>query len=446
MAKMLEKKYVTRSISLPVQECLSGSWADLERLMCDCWHHATCLANWAAHTLRSYDVVRTPGMTELPPLSKVDLYALAFGRAKENVGREFFQCSKCKRKWHLSQTNNGLAPSHDKGKGPCEGVGLPTVRLARAVLPATDSLYEGSEFWNGAKVAATSLLRKIESKYRKERGKIVWRRERRTPEYLYPFPFPVHQQAWAPFLLDNGRPVVNIGLPGGRVSLRLDNGRDFTAAMRVFKQLVDGDVSQQELTLDAQSSRAHCRLVHAKRPGDEPARELRLMVRIAYRMEVPVEFGTGHTAIVTTGSEPFLRMEIPGEQQPFVLHAPWALQWVEDHRRFLDRFADDLKFEKRWPRAARKRRNRRQTRGCEKHDNRMKTFRQQTAHQFVAHAARRGCARIVYDDSDQSFAEEFPWFMLAKAFQDKCDEFGIVFTAASGTMVKPSSDEKLAEV
>ena len=438
----LDRKYLARSISLPVQECLSHDWRDFERLICDSWHHSTCLANWAAHTLRLLDVVRTPAMKELPPLQKVDLYALAFGRAQENVGREFWQCAQCKRKWHPSQVENRLAPEHERGKQKCAGSGQAVVPLPRALLPLVEPLYEGRDFWQGAKTSAVSILRKVQSDYVKYRGKIVFRRERRTPEYLYPYPFPVHQQSWVGDMMPQGRPVIYLGLPGGRVSLRLRNGPEFASKLRVFQQIAAGEIKQRQLILDAQSSRAHCRLVHAWDAKAGQTLELRLLARIAYDMEVAASFGTGQTALLRTGKEPFLTLEIPGQQTPSVWYCPWVQQWIAEHRRFLDRFADDLKFEKRWPRRKRARRDRRQTRGCELQDNRMKSFRQETAHQVVCLAKRQGCDRIVYDDSDRKFADEFPWFLFEEALQAKCDEFAVVLEkAASGFTNNEKSGE-----
>lgn len=387
------KKWLVRSVSVPVQECLSQPWPDFCRLLHQCWQHSTSLANWAAHTLRAADVVRTPGLAQLPPLAPVDLYALAFGRAKEGRPRK-------------------------EGRPP---------------LPVTAPQYDGGAFWGGAKIAAATLLRKVDRKYRQERGKIVWRRERRTPEYLYPYPFPVHQQAWEVIFTERDQPVILAALPGGRVSLRLRQGPEFLHARKLLREIEAGDAAKLELSLCGQSSHAHARTADERRPGGAHTKGLRIMVRIACRREARDAPGE-KTAVVRTGADPFLSLVVLGEERPWVLHAPWARMWIVEHTRFLRQFADDLKYEKRWPAHKRRGLNHYRERRCEKHDRRMKSFLQQTAAQVAGHAARRKCGRLVWDDADRSFTEPFPWHALRQCVQNKCDELGLVLDARGPTV------------
>ncbi len=422
---------IMRSISLPVQECLSSDWRTFCALLHASWGQSTMLANWAGHALSRLDVVRTPGMAQLLPMPPVDLYALAFGRERASKGRLRFRCSDCTRVFGRHVCGEGTAaPEHLRRGVPCPGSGRPCERLEEKSLPAVGPQYEGGGFWAGCKVAAASLLRKVLGKYRKERGKVVWRRERRTPEYLYPYPFPVHPQAWVPYYSERGQPCVNLALPGGRVALRLRGGDEFRRQLAVFRRLAEGELKQQELSLCRQRAGGqHYRRDHQGRDS------YRIMVRIAYSVEVsaaPAEL----TADVRTGGDPFLTLNVP-DQPAWVLHAPWVRQWIMGHRRFLDRFADDLKYEKRWPTRKRKRMNRRQSRGCDKHANRMKTFRQQTAAQVVGYCVRHKVGHVRWDATDRSFAEEFPWYLLAQDLGNKCAEAGIVFEqVASGGAVE----------
>lgn len=398
-----QKRWLIRSIALPVQECTSMPWPEFMRLLHGCWRQSTDLANWASQTCARNDVTRTPGMTQLPKYNALDLYALAFGREREKRGR-----------------------TPDK------------------VLPVVAPQYDGGEFWTGAKITAASLLRRVQAKYIRERGKIIWRRERRTPEFLFPYPFPVHQQAWAPMLLDKGRPVVAVGLPGGRISLRLRNGPEFASQMAVFRKLVDGDVGQQELVLTRQRSfrAGHTRQDSQRLPGGGHGNSYRVMVRIAYRIESYAADPAAKHASLRTGGDPFLTLLVPGEERQWLLHAPWVQNWIVEHTRFLQDFSDDLKYEKRWPTTKRRGLNRYRERRCEKHSRRMKSFLQETASQVVGHAKRRGCGRIVYDDSDRSFAESFPWHLFATGLQHKCDSEGLVLeTAASGVAVEETNGE-----
>lgn len=439
---MPEKKLVPRCISLPVLQCTSAPWDEFERQVIRCWELSTNLANWAAHTLRAHDATRLPGMKELPRLDAVDLYALAFGRLKERSSRERATCPVCRRQFFPSQLIEGHTPPHQRGtrkKYDCPGG--QAVPVPRKVLPVTTGSCCDAADWGGGKIAASTVLRKVERDYKTYRGKIIWRQERRTPEYLFPFSFPVHQSQWEAFMMD-GRPFVSIGLPGGRVTLRLKNGPDLAGKIKVFKQIAEGGLPHLELKITAESSRAHCRLVRDKRPGDEPARALLLMLDMVYKLEV-YDSPADKIAVIKTGKAPLFSMTIEGDERPFQLFAEEIRQAIIAHRRFLDRFANDLKFEKRWPRRARKRRNRRQTTGCGVHARRMVTFREQAASQFVSHAARRGCGVIMYDDTDKSFSEEMPWFLIAQQFEETCAKHGLRFRkVTSGQVVEAAQTEK----
>lgn len=397
-----EKIWLIRSVSVPVNECLSMPWKDFMKLLHGAWRESTDLANWASHTLRLNDVTRTPAMKELPTLKPVDLYALAFGRAKPGKPRK-------------------------EGRGP---------------LPVVEAQYGGTG-WDGCKIAAASLLRWVDRKYRKERGKIIWRRERRTPEFLYPVPFPVHQQIWDVWLNERNQPVIAVQLPGGRVSLRLRQGPEFVRAMKILQQIEAGEVAKQELKICRQRSFARARLDEQRAPGGGHRETYRVMLRISYRIEAAVVADDG-IAECKTGKDPFVTLTIPGSHN-WVLHAPWAQNWITEHRRFLDCFADDLKFEKRWPARKRKNLNRYRERRCEKHARRMKSFIQQTAAQIVGHAKRNKIGRLLWDATDRSFAESFPWFQLEAQIQNKCDEMGIVLQiVASGDVVKTVEVEQSA--
>lgn len=393
---------ITRSVSLPVAECLSHSWPEFNRLLHASWRHSTDLANWASHTLTRLDVTRTPGMKELPKMAPVDLYALAFGRAQER-------------------------PARKVGKG---------------VLPSVAQQYDAADFWNGAKIAASTLLRSVLRKYSQERGKVIWRREKRSVEYQYPYPFPVHQQAWVASFGEKGEPLVNLGLPGGRVCVRLRGGSEFTRQLRILHMIVAGDVKQQELKICRERTHAgdgagHYRAGSERKAGGGERVSYRVMLRISCQIPVGAESQSELSATARTGGEPFITLVV-ADQQPWLLHAQHVRGWLVAHRRLLDEMADDLKYEKRWPRHQRRRMLGRMERGCEKHARRMKTFRQQTAAAIVGHAQRRGCGALEWDDLNRSFASrDFPWFQLREDVKNKCDELGLKFIlAASGDTVE----------
>jgi len=370
-------------------------------------------------------------MDRLPQWQQPDLYALAFGRAEEKQGRQLFGCRYCRRRFKSSDLGEtATLPIH--GKQPCAGSGQPAQVLERKVLPPVAAQIGG---WEGARIAAATLLRKVAIKYGRERYQVIWRRERRTAEYRYPFPFPVHQQSWIPFFTEQrNQPAVICGLPGGRVSLRLRGGYEFAPAVRVFQRLVDGDLAQQELSLTRQRSYWNgARRDTDRLPGGGNREHYRVMVRIAYRMEALRCDGQG-TWRATTGGGPFLILNT-ADRPDWILHAPHVQQWINGHSAFRQRFADDLKYEKRWPRGKRRRMLRRQERGCDRQNDRLRSFLQETAAQVVGHARRNGCGIIIFNDADRSFADPFPWRGLREALKCKCDQVGIVLET-----VEPEAD------
>jgi hypothetical protein len=441
-----DKKTVTRSISLAVQECTSMTWKDFMRVLHGAWAESTMLANWASHELARQDTVRVPGMERLPPMPQIDLYASAFGRDKEK-------------------------PAKKEGKAP---------------LPVVPASYEGAERWQGAKIAAATLLRKVFRKYAKERGKIVWRRERRSPEFLYPFPFPVHSQAWAVYYIDrggdhrqlgrdgNGRlqngeggrsAIISMQLPGGQVAVRLRQGPDFAHALRVLEKIEAGELKQMELAVCRQRAGGSHRRESEPRPtgnGRHEARPAgtstsqngsrgpggahrdswRIILRISYQMEVPTVREDGMLAEVKTGVSPFVQVDVP-ELSPWLLFAPWVQRWITMHQKFLAQFSDDLKYEKRWPACKRRGLDRHRQRRCDKHARRMKTFLQQTAAQVVGYAARKGCTKLRWDDTDRGFAPSFPWATLRTMIQNKCDELGVGLILACEAPEEGEADRAL---
>jgi hypothetical protein len=457
MAEREGKIWRTPSISLPVQKCLNVPWKEFGALLRDCWRHSTDLMNWGSQTIRRHDITHVPNFGQLPKMTKVDLYALAFGRSKEGRGRQFFGCPHCPRKFFLNQLENGRVPLHTIQKDvPCPGMGATSIRLERPLLPAVVPSLVDAEFWAGGKSAAASLLRKVALKYAKERGKILRRYERRTPEFLYPYPFPVHKECWVPSLGERGQPMVSMSLPGGNVSIRLRRDPERPAIYRIFQRLCEGDLSYGELAICRQSTGVSTESFPAQVEQSQNGyrNRYRVMLRISYQEEIHVCAGS-NPALVKTGRDPFLTLIMPGVRESFwhgtqvkgwlaeqKLREAQVQEWVAAHRKFLDDFQDDLKFEKRWPARVRRSMNRRRERGCDLYDRRMRTFHQQTAHQAVSMAIRNRHDAIHYDDTDRSFSPSFAWFNFRTEFEDQCVKQGLRFQhVASGDM--PEEDEEV---
>jgi hypothetical protein len=57
----------------------------------------------------------------------------------------------------------------------------------------------------------------------------------------------------------------------------------------------------------------------------------------------------------------------------------------------------------------------------------MRTACHTIASLVVNYALRREFAKLRYDDSDQTYCEQFPWFELKLRVVEKCDAAGLSF-------------------
>lgn len=127
------------------------------------------------------------------------------------------------------------------------------------------------------------------------------------------------------------------------------------------------------------------------------------------------------------------------DERLWTYNADQVIRWQEEHKRQLERWSEDSKFEQRpVPAFALRREN-----AVEKNKDRIRSAIQMIAAELVGYAVRRKFAEVRYDDSCHEFAGDgFPYFALKRQIEMKCDEFGIAF-ASSGVIAK--SGQVLAE-
>lgn len=339
---------VCRAVAFPVTPT-SCAWKDLDPLLAAAWAEATALANWAVLEMAKADVARTPAMAELPPAPRVPLYRL-------------FQA------------------------------------------------YAGRAAWAGAAAAANCVLRAVQRKYLKERFDVVWRRARALPTFRYPHPFPVHNQAWACRLEGKDAvPTVTLGLPGGRVEVRMANRAEMRRQVALFRLLADGTAKRGEAALYKKGKHTLLKLVgHFPRPKDE---------------------GLTGTLCVRTDPHAFWVSEQDG-RAPWVVNADHVRRWAAAHHAYLQRVAEDTKHEKRWPAGMRRHINRSRALRCRKHNDRLATWCHEAAKMLAQFALRQKAAEVLYDDQDLGYLASFPWARLRENLKNKLDERGIVLTAA----------------
>ena len=111
--------------------------------------------------------------------------------------------------------------------------------------------------------------------------------------------------------------------------------------------------------------------------------------------------------------------------EPKYLRAAHLRRWERQHRRHLLALADDLKHEKRWPADVRRQANERQDIWVRKYRDRLDSFCHEATAMLAKFAERSNVATVVYDDTDQSYLDRFPWRKLRDQLQSKLDERSI---------------------
>lgn len=359
---------VVRVVSLPVREVASSEGVTVLDALRPAWRLSTDLANWCQRELAVHDPGRRSPDDDR--LGRYDPKCLPGGRS-------------------LYQRVGDACPFRPAFDGAAGSMG--------AVVRAVETAWRGHP--------------------RTGRLAVLWRGEATAAVYRFPYPWPVRAQELR-VSLDGGRPVVSVTLPGGRVDLRLADGREYRRQLARFAELVadPGRLKEARIT----GRRAGGRLVGA---------DVRLVAAFPAK-----EAAGGKTAVVTTGPGALLTVEVDGRHEPFVFHGDDLPGVIAQHDGWRHRLAVDLKHEKRWPAGKRRRviagpavRAR-----FERAANRLRTARQQAAACVAGFLARQGVAAVVYRDADKSFLPRFDWSGLREVLRCKCAEAGIGFEHETG--------------
>jgi hypothetical protein len=385
-----------RAASLVVQSCLNLPWKDFTDLMHQCWEQSTALANWGARELDRRDVVRLPNMKKLPPMP-------AFPKTRKGA------------KWL-----KGL-------------YGLASVSFN----------FEGG-FWKGAAQCASSLLRAVERKYRKERYQIVWGGQRFSARYRYPYPYPVHANHWNAEMRE-GRPVLVWKAPGSRtVELQLRGGPEFARQLADFRRVATGEAKKCQLLLLRQraSEGCHRRTTQERVPGGGERTHYRIMAKLI--VEAPVQSPRGERVLTLCTDPAALWVAELDGRQAWVLnadHVKRACDWQELHRVRRQRWAQDCKAERRGDPRRRKQFQGSRERACSKHERRMKSWCQEAASSLARFAQRQRVGLVAYLDVDQSFLPGFPWSQLKSCLANALAGYGIALQTSGSVPEEVVTEE-----
>jgi hypothetical protein len=378
-----KSRYVVRSVELPVAEPLDESWEETDARLAHSWEQSTAWANWASRTLTALDAVRRPGMTKLPPAPKVYLYGLA----------------------------------------------------AKA----------GMAFGNAS--SRQSTFRSVEMRYRKRRFAVIWRREESPPGHRYPYPYPIHQKDWG-FAVDaDGRPVVTVPLAGRRVRLRLGGGPGFGRQYAALRQLAAGLASHGEAAVFRRKANRsdHRSGTEGRAPGGGRRTAYSVWVKMVLRLPKPLaRERTGSLPVRTDAAA--LWVAGPEGSHLRVWNADHVRRWLAESRVYRQRMAEDLKLEKRWPRAVRQRMTEALGLRCARQRRRLASFCHEHTASLAKFADRQGAAEVAYLDADHTYyGDQFPWYALRELLRQKLDALGIRLVAREDGGATPLDTEVLNE-
>jgi hypothetical protein len=278
------------------------------------------------------------------------------------------------------------------------------------------------EFPDLASQTVASLEQACQRKYRASRYQIVWTAAAALPTYRYPTPYPVPAQGWT-ISIEQERPVASLALPHGgeakRVQLRLKGGPQFRRQTGQIKSIVAGDAVRGEAAI--------------YQAGDT------LMVKlVAWLPREKQQDRTGRL-IVKTAPDCLLVAINAKDEALWRYNGDHLRRWIAEHRKQLQRWSEDAKYENRpVPNFA----ERRQA-AARKYRQRMNSATHEIAAQLAGYAARRRFAAVEYDDNERSYAPDLPWYRLAALIREKVEERGMEFIARGP--LAPETGEALAK-
>ena len=270
-----------------------------------------------------------------------------------------------------------------------------------------------------------ALENTVQAKYRAKRYDVIWRCAATLATYRYPTPFPIPNRGWTASI-ESDKPMVRARIGERRWELRLKASVRFRRQLNAFRQIASGDAIQGEMVLMESGKDVACKLV-AWFPRQAQATR------------------TG-TLVARSASQKLLIALNEKDEKLWVYNGDQLPRWAAEHRDQLQRWSEDQKAEHRPDPPFAERRGH----AAAKYNQRMASACHAIAAMLVGYAERRRFAAIRWDDSDQSFAPQFPWFRLHELIREKADALGIAFEHVPSSpqpkeTLGPLADDKKVE-
>ncbi len=272
--------------------------------------------------------------------------------------------------------------------------------------------------FDGAAGSMSAVVKAVEDTWRthKEFGRfaVLGKGSARPAVFRFPYPWPVRSQELRIYRGAEGRPQASLTLPGGRVVVRLGDGQEFRRQLRQFDALL-ADVSR------VKQAKVTGRMSRGKLVGAD--------LRIVGAFD-PGEAKGARAAVVRTDPNALLVVEVEG-RQPWVLNRDDLRRLQAVRAAVRQRYAEDLKHEKRVPRKARRGMVQSLSNRCDKFNARIDTAVHQVAAQVAQYLHRAGVSTVIYDDGDKDYIPDgFPWAVLGDRVGYKLESAGVEVSRA----------------
>lgn len=371
--KCKKAAYRTVAITVPIAgPCGEMTWAELRKMLADSFAESTRCANWIMRELYVRDVRRTPELAKLP-------------------------------KWEAPY----LYPE-----------------TAQFALPSQ---------------SRAAMEQAVKGKYRAVRYPLLWTGEQNLASFRFPYPYAVPNQSWSvrvEYGSDGKSPTYIVSLPlvgsGGRVDVRLSGARDFARQLAMVRQIVIGEAIKGECAIYRRRAKESDGRNGEKQSNG--AASHRYMLKMVATVPIAARATGTKVFRVATANESFLRGEIEGRTEPWLLHNDQFRDQCYQYCRWLHRMADDSKWERRKPKRRRKAALTDYATRAAKFRDRQKSFMQETAAKVVGFAKRNGAGVVAYDDTLGGYFPSFSYFEFGVMLGNKCHAEGLFFdrVGASG--------------
>jgi hypothetical protein len=201
--------------------------------------------------------------------------------------------------------------------------------------------------------------------------------------------------------------------------LRLKGGWRYRRQLAAFRSMCSGEAKYGELALYRSGADLLCKMVCWRARPEEQQRSGVLYVHT-----------TADALLIALSSE---------DKTLWRYNADHIRRWAAEHRKQLQRWAEDSKAEQRPVPDFAERRQANVT----KYKHRMSAAAYQAAAYLAAYAARRKFAVVEYNDLEHAYCPDFVWSQLGDRIAMMLDEYGVEFRVSARTNNK--TEESLAE-